>query len=529
MHRRSFLCGAAALAASCRIRPSLRELDFDALLLGGTLVDGTGAARRRADVALYDGRIVEIGALAGRSAALVIECEGSVIAPGFIDVHAHSNLRRHPGAESKLHQGVTLDVTGPDGGSAFPGEEGEGLRRFSDWRAQYRDTEHAIHLASYVGHGSVRRSVLGHERRAPSASELDHMRELVRQSLSDGAVGLSSGLEYSPDGFASTDEVVALAEVAAEFGAVYATHVRNEDSEVLRAAEEAIEIARRAGCPLLLTHLKAAGAPNWPQLEQIIERAEAAREAGVEVWADRYPYLAYSTGLSFFFPPWAHADGELASRAGDPAQREAMRAETEAKVEANGGWESLELVGGLEPAFAELLGTRLDAAARELGREPYSLACELIAGGSPPSFVGYGMSAENTARVLSLPWCMVASDGSAESAGARPMSHPRSFGSFPRVLRQYVREEGLLTLEQAVHKMTALPAQVMGFPDRGRVAVGAHADLVVFDPARITDHATYLEPRRYAEGVEWMFVAGELVIGRERRLPARPGRIVLRA
>ena len=522
------MCAAASMASACRLPGTTRELEFDVLLRRGLVVDGSGASARRADVGLVGDRIAAIGSFAAQRARLEVDCSALVVAPGFIDVHAHSNLLAFPGAESKRFQGVTLDVVGPDGGSAFPSEDDEELSRLSAWRERHAQDSHAIHVASYIGHGAIRRRVLGREQRAPKADELARMREIVRQSMHDGAVGLSSGLEYSPDGFATTEEVVALAEVGAEFGAVYATHVRNEDSEVLRAAEEAIEIARRAGCPLLLTHLKAAGEPNWPQLEQIVERVEAARAAGVEVWADRYPYLAYSTGLDLFFPGWSHADGQLGARAADASQRAAMRAETEEKVRANGGWESLQLVGDLAPAFADLLGSRLPEAADERATTPYELACDLIASESPPALVGYGMSASNLERVLRLPWCMIASDGAGEPAGARPMSHPRSFGTFPRVLGTYVREQGLLGLEEAVHKMTALPARVMGFPDRGKLVVGARADLTLFDPERIRDRATYLEPRRYAEGVEWVFVSGQPVLARGALTEARPGRVVLR-
>jgi len=354
------------------------------------------------------------------------------------------------------------------------------------------------------------------------------MRALVRESMEDGAVGLSSGLEYSPDGFASIDEVVALAEVAAEFGGVYSTHMRSEDSALEEAVDEAIEIGRRSGATLIMTHLKAAGRPNWSKLERVLEKAERARAEGQSVWADRYPYLAYSTGLSFFFPGWAHEGGALGERAADAEQRRAMRVETEAKVETNGGWETLMLVGGLDKAHAGLLGQHLHAAADARGVAPYELACELVSSESSAVLVGFGMDSDNTARILSLPWCAVASDGSAEPAAADVLGHPRSFGTFPRVLREYVRERRLLSLEEAVAKMTSLPAKLMGFEDRGRVATGMIADLVVFDPQTVTDRATYLEPRLYSEGIEWVFVGGVPTLGRGRVLGRRGGQVVRR-
>lgn len=527
--RQSFVAGSAVAVGSFAGCASARGGPFDLLLRGGTLVDGTGAPRRTADLGVRSDRIVAIGDLGAAGARRVLDVTGLVVAPGFVDAHAHTDLRRNPRALSKLHQGVTTDVTGPDGGSAFPERTTDaaserGCADFAAWQAQHGPI--AIDIGSYVGHGTVRRAVLGPVGRAPSASELQRMQELCAEAFAQGALGLSSGLEYFPGNMAATDELVALCEVAARFGRPYVTHIRNEDDQVLAAVDEAIAIARRSGASLLVSHLKIGGAPNWPQLERVLASIDAARQEGLDVHCDAYPYEAWSTSLATNFPGWAKEGGQFTARLQDPAERARMRAETEHSVAANGGWGTLMLASGLAAADRALLGRRLDEVARERGQEPFEVACELLTRGSV-SILGFGIATADMDRILTQPWCLIASDGSGLTASGRT-GHPRSFGAFPRAYRRYVRELGTMSLETFVHKATAMPARVLGLGDRGVLAEGRLASVVVFDPERFTDLATWLEPQRYAEGVRFLLVNGALAVADGVPTEAMAGRVVRR-
>ncbi len=530
--RSSLVAGAAtALAPLTACVSSRGSGPLDLLLRSGTIVDGTGRPGFVADIGLRGDRIVAIGQLADATAARVLDVRGLVVAPGFVDAHAHSDLRRHPKAQSKVFQGVTMDVTGPDGGSPFPekaaaAEEGAAPSRscadFAAWAAMHGPI--AIGIGSYVGHGTVRRAVLGPVGRAATAAELRAMQDLVAQALEQGALGLSSGLEYFPGNMSPTDELVALCKVAARFDRPYVTHIRNEDDHLLEAIDEAIAIARDSGAPLLISHLKVGGKPNWPKLEPALAKIAAARDAGLDVHADAYPYEAWSTSLATNFPGWAKEGGQFVARLQDPAQRERMRAETEQSVAANGGWGTLMLGGGLAAADRALLGRRIDEVAKERGQEPFVLACELLTRGSV-SILGFGIQTSDMDRIVAQPWCLVASDGSAVPVSGRS-GHPRSFGAFPRAFRRYVRELRALPIEAMVHKMTALPARVLRLRDRGVLAEGKLADVVVFDGERFTDQATWLDPQQYATGVQFLVVNGVVAVDGGKQTEAMAGRIV---
>ncbi|MBK8100285.1 MAG: D-aminoacylase [Planctomycetes bacterium] len=524
--RTSFAAGSSLLLGGCATAASG---PFDLLLLGGTLIDGTGSAAQVADVGIRGDRIVAIGSLTAASATRVLDVRGLVVAPGFLDVHAHSDLRRQPLAVSKVLQGVTMDVCGPDGSSPFPtpssvGDDGGRSRcdTFVDWAAQHGPI--AIDIGCYVGHGTVRQRVLGPVTRAPNADELGAMRDLVRQALEQGALGISSGLEYFPGNVAATAELIELCREAARLDRPYVTHIRNEDDRLLEAVDEAIAIAQRSGAPLLLSHLKVGGRPNWHKLDALLGKIAAARASGLDVHADCYPYEAWATSLSTNYPAWAKEGGQFVARLQDPGERERMRAETEAAVAANGGWDVLMLGNGLAAADLELQGLRLDAAAGKRGVEPFALACDLLTRGNV-SILGFGIDAAQMQVILAQPWCMVASDGSATTASGRT-GHPRSFGTFPRVLRLFVRERAVLSPEEAIRKMTSLPAAVLQQRDRGALAPGKLASIVVFDPTAITDHADWLEPQRYATGVVHLCVRGQLVVADGGRTDVRPGRVV---
>lgn len=529
--RRSFvlrsLAAAPALAFAGRLNGGARRARFDFVLTGGTVVDGTGAPGRIADVAIAGDRIAAIGDLATATTARAIDAKGLVVAPGFVDAHAHSDLRRNAAAQSKVAQGVTMDVCGPDGGSPFPeaADEGDKPEDVCDSRATWQKQHGAIaiDIGSYVGHGTVRRRVLGATGRAPTADELGSMQKTIEQAFDEGALGLSSGLEYFPGNAATTDELIELCKIAGKHDRPYVTHIRNEDDRVVEAVDEAIEIARRSKAPLLISHLKVGGDRNWPKLDTVLARIEAARKDH-EVHADCYPYEAWQTSLATNYPAWSKEGGQFVKRLQDPAERERMRAETEASVAANGGWGTLMLGNGLSKQDQELLGKRVDAAAKERGQEPFALACDLLTRGSV-SILGFGIDEQQMDRILGRPWCLVASDGSAAPAAGRT-GHPRSFGTFPRVFRRHVRELQRLSVEEAVRKMTSLPAKVLRLPDRGVLAEGKLASVVAFDPQAFTDRATYLEPQRYAEGVRFLFVNGALTVDGGAQTDARAGRVV---
>jgi len=522
----SLAAGSSLAVASCST--SSVSAPLDVLVRGGTLVDGTGKPARITDLGIRGDRIVHVGNLAGATATTRIEARGLVVAPGFVDVHAHTDLRRHPRAQSKVAQGVTFDVCGPDGGSPFPEREAEpndGTANRCDSRAAWAQQHQqiAIDIGSYVGHGTVRQRVLGPVGRAPTAVELAAMQDLVRAALEQGALGLSSGLEYFPGNSATTAELIALAKVTAQFDRPYVTHIRNEDDQLLEAVDEAIEIARRSGASLLISHLKVGGKPNWHKLDALLERIEQARTS-LEVRCDCYPYDAWSTSLATNYPAWAKEGGQFVARLQDPAERQRMREATEQSVASNGGWGVLMLGHGLARADLDLLGKRLDAAAQERGKESFELACDLLTRGSV-SILGFGIDEQQMDRILAQPWCIVASDGSAVAATGRT-GHPRSFGTFPRVIRRHVRELKLLSLEEAVRKMTSLPAQALRQHDRGTLAEGQLAHVVVFDAEHFTDQATYLEPQRYATGVEHLLVNGAVTVAGGTQTEARAGRVI---
>jgi N-acyl-D-aspartate/D-glutamate deacylase len=384
-----------------------------------------------------------------------------------------------------------------------------------------------MNLGSFVGFGTVREQVLGYSSRKPTQNELELMKDLVRQAMEQGAVGLSSGLEYMPGGYASTEEIIEVARAAAEYGGVYSTHMRSEDSGVLDALEEAIRISRESGLGLVVTHFKMSGPPNWGMLRAGIKMIEQARTEGVTVHCDRYPYTAWNSGFGQFYPKWAKENGKLRANLKDPQQREKMKAHTVDMVELNGGWDALMIVGGMPETDQGLIGKRIGEITRERGVDPYEFISDHEMNGGV-SIIGFAMSQENTDQIIGLPYCVIASDGGAFAASRGAGEHPRSFGSFPRAIRYYVREKKMMSLEEMIRKITSLPADIMGFSDRGRLKEKMIADVVVFDAENITDKATYAEPGQYSEGVVHLVVNGKQVIENSKQTDAMPGGIVSR-
>lgn len=508
------------------------------LLKGGLVYDGTGAPPVEADVAVDGDRISGIGPGLAEAGAAVIDIKGLAVAPGFIDIHSHTDreLLVNPRAESKIRQGVTTEIVGQDGSSLGPWRdtrERETSEEIVDIAGFFERLERggsAVNIASMIGAGTVRGLVIGYDDRPATAEELTQMVALVAEAIEQGACGLSSGLEYVPGGFADLDELVALAEPLRGTGLPYASHMRNEDDQLMAAIEEALAVGRRAGVPVHISHLKAQGQRNWWKAEPVLHTLERAAEDSDEVTFDRYPYVAYSTGLTSLFPLWSRDGGTEAFlvRLDDAELQEAIEKAVRGKVAELGGWDAVQMTSADGEGLDWIKGRKVGALAQEVGKDPYLLLLEIVRQGQARiGMVGFGMSEENTAMILAHPLGMICSDGSARATYG-PLSegspHPRSYGAFPRVLGHYCRDQHLMPLEVGIHKMTGMPARRLRLDHRGRVAVGAFADLVVFDPATVADRATFTDPHQYPVGIEVVLVNGEVVIRDGEHTGALPGR-----
>ena len=522
------LAGLGARPAAPSVTGTGRRADL--VIRGGTLLDGTGAPPRTGDVAISGDRITAVGQVPV-TGTVEIDARGMAVAPGFIDIHSHADLSLlvNPRAESRVRQGVTLEVAGQDGSSIGPWSDGafestrDRYRRDFDVEIDFRDiggfldridrVRPAVSVASMVGHGTVRGHVIGGADRPATDAELDRMRTLVRHGLASGAVGLSTGLEYTPGSFATRDELVALATELRGTPYPYASHMRNEDDRLLAALEEALHVGRVAGVPVQVSHLKAQGQRNHWKAAAVLAAIEAARDGGVDVHFDRYPYVAYATGLANLFPASARAGGtaRFLERLADPESGPALERACRNKVALLGSWDAVRItrIGGPN---ASARGRRLGELAAESGEDPYALTVRLLreAGGSV-GMIGFGMSDENTERILAHPLGMVCSDGGAYApygplSGSSP--HPRGYGTFPRLLGHYVRGRKAMALEVAVHKISGLPARKLGLAGRGVLGVGAVADVVVFDAGSVADRATFDDPHQYPAGIPHVVVCG---------------------
>jgi N-acyl-D-amino-acid deacylase len=552
MDRRAFVraTGAAAAAVIAGPRRGIARQDATTLFRNGLVYDGTGAAPVEADVLVAGDRILEVARDIRRTGAQEVDCRDHAVAPGFIDVHSHTDLDLFidPRAESKVRQGVTTEVTGQDGDSIGPWTADAAAEMDERYRTRYgvalgfrdlggffeRLEQHgtAVNLASMVGQGAVRQYVIGNEDRPADDGEIEAMQQLVAEALAGGACGLSSGLEYVPGGFASLAELVAVAQPLRGTGLPYASHMRNEDDQLVGAIEEALNVGRLAGVPVQIAHLKAQGQRNWWKAPVVLDMLERARSDGIDVAYDRYPYVAYSTGLTALFPVWSRDGGTagLLSRLDDPAVAERIERDVREKIVKLGTWDAVQVTSTADSAYAWAEGRRLGTLAAERDAEPYTLLLTLIRGDRGRSgMVGFGMSEENTEWFLAHPLGMVCSDGSAlaiDGPLASGTPHPRSFGTFPRVLGHYCRERRAFPLETAIHKMTGQSAARLRLPGRGGIARDMFADLVVFDPATVADRATFANPHQYPVGIRDVMVNGRFVQKENERTEGLPGRIV---
>lgn len=532
-HRRMTSLRAAARGALvvCMLagpRVQAQQATYDLLISGGTVIDGTGEARYRADVAIRGDRVVAVSRtpIARTAARRVIVATGLIVAPGFIDLHAHLDpITTLPDAQSHVRQGVTLALGGPDGGGPSP---------FAAYADRVAGLPLGMNVAFLTGHNTIRRRVIGTADRAPTAPELERMRAMVAQAMGEGAFGLSTGLRYVPGVYSNVDEVVALAEAAADSGGIYTSHLREEAMGLLAGVGEALEIGRRARIPVVLTHHKVVGQAMWGKSTVTLAMVDSARRAGTDVMIDQYPYTASHTGLDILMPPWSLAGGDsaLRRRLADPVLNDSIeRGVVDNLLNDRGGgdvkrvqfsrvaWDStlngktlydLMMRQGIEPTLENAAPVVIDA---------------VLKGGAGTIF--HVLDDGDVRRIMAHPQTMIASDGRLNRLGdASP--HPRAYGTFPRVLGQYVREAGVLTLEQAVRKMTAMPAARLGLGDRGCLREGCAADVTVFDADRVRDAATYQDPHHYPEGIPYVIVNGVPVVDSGTFTAQRPGKVLRR-
>lgn len=497
--------------------------DYDLVIRGGTVVDGSGAPGVRTDVAVRDGKIAKVGDLAGAKAARVIDASGLVVAPGFVDVHTHTDdLAERPRAENYLRMGVTTIVAGNCGASAL--EIGKALQTI-------REAGPSINYATLIGHNSVRESVMGEERRAPTPAEMERMKALVSQAMKEGAVGLSTGLQYTPGTWAEPSEIAELARVACGAGGLYASHMRNEGTEIETSVAETIAVGETAGCPVEISHLKIDSPRNWGTSGKALALIDAARSRGVDVRADQYAYTAAASSLSIRFPDWALEGGPEATRKrlDDPATWEQIRTGMKELLAARGFQDLSFAVVASYPPDPSLQGLSMkEVAVRLKGNGSADAQLEaardlLRAGGA--GMVYHLMSEDDVATILKHPQIGIASDGGLPVFG-KDATHPRAYGNNARVLGLYVREKKAIPLEEAIRKMTSLPAGHFKLSGRGLIREGYAADLVLFDPARVGDAATFERPHAYATGFPYVLVNGVPVIDGGTHSGARSGGIV---
>jgi dihydroorotase/N-acyl-D-amino-acid deacylase len=535
---------------------------IDVLIQGAKVVDGSGNPWFYGDVAIAGDRIVDIapaGLISAEGAGEVVDAKGMVVCPGFIDIQSHSivPLMQDGRCLSKITQGVTTEIMGeawtpaPAGGRltepmtgglfTFPEmeqwrERSKSWTRFGDWLQAFEDKGVSPNVGSFLGGGTLRRYARDMDMGPSSEDELATMRRVMTEAMEDGAFGVSYALIYPPDVYADTDEIVEVCKVLPQYGGVYITHLRSEADMFLEGMAEAIEIGKRAGCAVEVYHLKASGQRNWPKMAQAIEMVTQARAEGLDITVDMYPYIAGGTGLTSVLPPWSSEGGKLYERLRDPEQRAKIR---EAALNPSGDWEAMGDLAGpenvmpvsfLKPENFKYAGMRLSEIAADMGKHWLDAAIDLLISEEQRiSTIYFMMDEENVKVQLQQPWIKVSSDaGGVDPEWAEPMgpTHPRAYGTWPRVLGHYVRDEGVLSLEDAIRKMTSSVADRLGMYDRGLLRAGMFADVVVFDPETVRDNATFTDPHQLSTGIRDVWVNGQRVLDNTKHTGATPGRFV---
>ncbi|MFZ0859243.1 MAG: D-aminoacylase [Candidatus Sulfotelmatobacter sp.] len=542
------------LLAAVRLPAQTPGAPFDLVITHGHIIDGTGSPWYSGDVGIRDGRIAAIGNLSAAPRKRAIDAAGKVVAPGFIDMLGQSELTIlvDPRLPSKIYQGITSEITG-EGNSIAPlnnaiiESDRSGYEHFKitpDWRtfreyfARLEKQGMGINLASYVGATQVRRMVLGDDDKQPTPAQLEQMQALVRGAMRDGAVGVSTALQYPPAPYAKTEELIALATEAGKSGGIYSTHMRNEGDSVLEAIDEALRIGREAHIPVEIWHIKVVGKNNWGRMPEVVAKINAARAAGADVSADTYAYTAWYNDFSAFIPPWAHDGGtaKLVERLKDPATREKIRKDMlTASKDWDNEWQEIPgpdaiMIGAVEnPNLVALQGKRLSEIAKLWDKDPMDALFDFLIQDPSTGVAVFAMSQPDVTLALQQPWVAIDNDSegtSPEGILGQAHPHPRAYGTFPRILTKYVREEKALTLEDAIRKFSALPAQRMRLTDRGVLKAGMCADVVIFDPATVHDRATFDNPNQLSEGMEYVLVNGVPVIDQGKMTGALPGKVL---
>ena len=540
------------LAAPCRAAAP----GYDLIIRNGHIMDGTGSPWYAADLAVKDGRIAAIGDLSGAQAKRVIDAKGMLVTPGFIDMlgQSETSILVDPRLPSKIYQGITTEITG-EGESIAPlddamiKENQPGYDHYKikvDWRdfagyfARLKKQGMGINMGTYVGAASIREMVLGYDDVTPTADQLQQMQALVADAMKQGALGVSTALQYPPAPYAKTEELIALAQVASQYGGIYATHMRSESNAEMAALDETFRIGREAHIPVEIFHLKAAGKQNWGKAPQVIARIEAARASGVDVAADTYAYTAWENSLSAFIPPWAYDGGapKLIARLKDPATRAKIRADMLTPTDkwdnewlAIEGPEDIIIASVSNDAMQPYTGKRVNEIAKEWHEDAIDTICDfLIRDNAATGVAVFGMAQPDVELILQQPWVAIDNDAQGTSPeGLLGLDHPRprAYGTFPRVLSKYVKTEGKLSLPDAIRKFSALPAQREHLTDRGVLKLGMWADVDVFDPDTIHDVATYDDPNRLSVGMQYVLVNGVPVIDGGKMTGALPGQVLL--
>jgi N-acyl-D-amino-acid deacylase len=523
----------AAAASGFFPRCEVKDGGYDLVIYNCSIIDGTGKPGFGGSVGIIGDKIVNVGKFGAGNAPVSIDAKGRIVAPGFINIHGHTEnaLVANPEGMSSILQGVTTEVAGQCGGSQGPltGDSLEsnrnrnsdrhgfdrGFENISDFLDFLEMKKIGINFATMVGHGTIRSAVIGQEGREPTTEELNIMRILVDENIQGGAFGFTTGLEYTPGSFAKIEELIELAKPLNQYGLPYASHMRNEDNFLLEAIEEALTIGERAECPVQISHLKVQGKPNWNKIDTVFEKIETASRQRGNVHFDRYPYTAYSTGLSNLFPVWCREGGtrKFLDRLKNNTLQKRIRTYVENKVSDLESWHAVMISRAGHADDRQYIGRRMDEIAAEKGTIPYDETVKMLfRNNGGVGMVGFGMSEENTQRILSHPLGMICSDGSAMPAGGSGSPHPRSFGTFARALGYYARDKGIFDLPAVINKLTSMPAEKLKLQKRGKITEGYFADIAVFDPAAIKDTATFENPMQYAQGVDHVIVNGRHVV-----------------
>jgi N-acyl-D-aspartate/D-glutamate deacylase len=527
---------------------------FDIVITNGHIIDGTGSPWYSGDLGIRDGRIAAIGKLAAASRKRTIDAGGKVVAPGFIDMLGQSELTIlvDPRLPSKIYQGITSEITG-EGDSVAPLNDAliqaghsqyDYYKLTPDWRtfrqyfARLEKQGMGINLASYVGATQVRRFIVGEDDKQPTPEQLAQMQALVREAMNDGAAGVSTALQYAPAPYAKTEELIALASEAGKLGGIYSTHMRNEGDTVLEAIDEALRIGREANIPVEIWHIKVAGKDNWGRMPEVVAKINEARATGADVTADTYAYTAWYNDFSAFIPPWAHDGGnaKLVARLQDPTTREKIRKDMlSPSKDWQNEWQEIPgpdaiMIGAVEnTTLLPMQGKRLSEIAKLWNKDPMDALFDFLIQDPSTGVAVFGMSQPDVTLALQQPWVAIDNDSegtSPEGILGQAHPHPRAYGTFPRILAKYVREEKVLSLEEAIRKFSALPAQRMRLADRGVLKTGMWADVVIFDPATVHDRATFDAPNQLSEGMDYVLVNGVPVIDQGKMTGALPGKVL---